>query len=65
MDFRSGRICFMEEVLDVISLALKVYIEDHQIRILKEKKSIFRLSISSVDIALFSLIRGRGKSLEK
>ena len=39
--------------------------ENHQIRILKEKKSIFRSSISSVDIALFSLIRGRGKSLEK
>ena len=33
--------------------------------ILKEKKSIFRLSISSVDIALFSLIRGREKSFEK
>ena len=65
MDFRSGRICFMEEVLDEISLALNVYIEDHQIRILKEKKSIFRLSISSVDIALFSLIRGREKSFEK
>ena len=69
--FRSGRISFMEEILDVISLALNVlYIliqrfENHQIRILKEKKSIFRSSVSSVDIALFSLIRGRGNWLEK
>ena len=68
--FRSGRISFMEEILDVIPLALNVYIliqifENHQIRILKEKKSIFRSSISSVDIALFSLIRGRGNWLEK
>ena len=49
----------MEEILDVISLALNVY---NTIRILKEKKSIFRSSVSSVDIVLFSLFRqGEGK----